>query len=78
MATSEWRVHIRGLHGSLPVPGLVQSIAKGRLQRTGAGGGVSRCLFVLPGRQQVRIKVRLQPNIHSDKSWRSLQLLFQQ
>jgi hypothetical protein len=59
MATSEWHIQIRGLHGPLPVPVVVQSISKGRLARRDGGGGVSSCLFVLPGRQQIRVKVRL-------------------
>jgi hypothetical protein len=60
MATSEWRLHNRGLHGPLSVPVVVQSISKGRRPYRGNGGGAaSSCLFVLPGRQQIRVKVRL-------------------
>lgn len=59
MATSEWRLHTSGLPGPLPVPVVVQSISKGRLSHKGSGGGAaSSCLFVLPGRQQIRVKVR--------------------
>jgi hypothetical protein len=60
MATSEWRLQNRGLHGPLTVPVVVQSISKGRLPRKGTTGVASSCLFVLPARQQIRVKVRSQ------------------